>query len=41
VSTGEAVPTWAIARSVRFIGHVDLDPTNRSDPWPNGMRALR
>lgn len=40
VSTGEAVPAWGVARSTRFVGHVTLDPTNRSDPWPNGMRYL-
>lgn len=41
VSTGEAVPAWGVPRRARFVGHVSLDPTNRSDPWPNGMRALR
>lgn len=40
VSTGETVPTWGVPKSVRFLGHVTLDPTNRSDPWPNGMRAI-
>lgn len=40
VSTGEAVPSWGVPRSMRFIGHVTLDPTNRADPWPPGMRAL-
>lgn len=39
-STGETVPSWGVPRSARFVGHVSLDPTHRSDPWPNGMRAL-
>jgi hypothetical protein len=30
----EAVPAWAVPRSARVVGHVSLDPTNRSDPWP-------
>lgn len=41
VSTGEAVPSWGVPRSTRFVGHVSLDPTHRSDPWPPGMRAIR
>lgn len=40
-STGEAVPSWAVPRTMRFVGHVSLDPTDRADPWPPGMRALR
>ena len=40
-STGEAVPWWGVPRTQRFVGHVTLDPTDRSDPWPPGMRALR
>lgn len=40
VSTGEAVPSWGVPRSTRFVGHVSLDPTSRSDPWPNGMRDI-
>lgn len=39
-STGEAVPKWAVPVSARRVGHVSLDPTNRSDPWPPGMRSL-
>lgn len=41
VSKGEAVPAWGKPRSTRIVGHVSLDPEHRSDPWPNGMRALR
>ncbi len=41
VSVGEAVPAWGMAASARRVGHVTLDAEHRSDPWPNGMRALR
>lgn len=41
VSKGEAVPSWGHARTTRIVGHVTLDPEHRSDPWPNGMAALR
>lgn len=36
VSTGEAVAAWATPKTQRFLGHYNLDPTNRADPWrPN------
>jgi N-acetylmuramoyl-L-alanine amidase len=42
ISTGEAVPGWATPpTSLPICGHVDLDPTNRSDPWPPLMLFLR
>jgi hypothetical protein len=40
-STGEAVPSWGKVETPRVVGHVTLDPTNRSDPWPRGMAWLR
>lgn len=40
-STGEAVPSWALPRSPRVVGHCSLDPTHRSDPWPTVMAWLR
>lgn len=40
VTGGEAVPSWGRAKSTRIVGHVTLDPRNRSDPWPNGMRLI-
>jgi hypothetical protein len=36
-STGQAVPAWAEAARTdrdRVVGHVNLDPEHRSDPWP-------
>lgn len=36
----EAVPKWGVPATARFVGHVSLDPTNRSDPWPDGMERL-
>lgn len=30
----EQVPKWGIPRTARRVGHVSLDPDNRSDPWP-------
>jgi hypothetical protein len=40
VSTGEAVPNWGKVSMPRVVGHVTLDPTNRSDPWPEQMKWL-
>ena len=39
-STGEAVPSWGVPKSGRVVGHVSLDPTHRSDPWPATMAWL-
>lgn len=39
-STGEAVPSWGVPKSARVVGHVSLDPTHRSDPWPPQMQFL-
>lgn len=41
VSMGEPVPSWGLMRSPRILGHVSLDPTHRSDPWPAQMQYLR
>lgn len=41
ISTGEDVPQWGRVVAPRVVGHVTLDPTNRSDPWPNQMAFLR
>lgn len=41
VSTGEVVPIWGMMPSARVVGHVALDPTNRSDPWPTQCNWLR
>lgn len=48
-SIGESVPAWVTPHGVhaaqwpRIVGHVELDPANRSDPWPlayaSGMMA--
>ena len=40
-STVEAVPSWGAPKSARTVGHVSLDPANRSDPWPPTMAMLR
>lgn len=36
-----SVPTWGACSGVRFVGHVTLDPANRSDPGPQVMAWLR
>ncbi len=36
----EAVPAWGVPKSPRRVGHVSLDPTNRSDPWSFLMTAV-
>lgn len=40
-SMGEAVPSWAVPKSARVVGHVSLDPEHRSDPWGPTMTWLR
>lgn len=39
-SLGEAVPAWAHhSGSPVVVGHVELDPTHRSDPWPEAYAS--
>ena len=40
IAYGESVPTWALHHSRRVVGHVEMDPVHRSDPWPGGMSWL-
>lgn len=41
IAPNGSVPSWGMCSGTRFIGHVTLDPANRSDPGPQVMAWLR